>query len=120
MNSANEGVEREFADGNAEAADALITDAENAFTIGDDDYVDFGIRVIAQKRGNEMAKRIGNEKAARASIDVAEFLAAESDDRCVNDGQHLVDMSEKESIEEDFVGVLKLAEIDVAFEVVRF
>jgi hypothetical protein len=28
-------------------------------------------------------------------------------------------MSEEEPIEEDFIGVLKLAEIDVAFEVVR-
>jgi hypothetical protein len=29
-------------------------------------------------------------------------------------------MSEEEPIEENFIGVLKLAEIDVAFEVVRF
>ena len=118
--SADEGVERKLADGNAEAAHALVTDTENAFPIGDDDHIDFGIRVIAEERRNEMAERIRNEEAAWTPIDVAELLAAERDDRGVYDGQHLVDMSEKEPIEEDFIGVLQLAEIDVAFEVVRF
>ena len=120
MNSADKAVEREFADGNAEAADALVADAENAFAIGDDDDVDFRIGIIAQQSGNQMAERIGNEEAARAAIDVAEFLAAEGDDGRVNDGQHFIDMVEKKAVEENLVGVLELAEIDVALEVVRF
>jgi hypothetical protein len=120
MNSADESVERKLADGYAEAAYALVTDPENPFTIGDHDHIDFGIRVIAEKGRNRTAERIGNEQAARTPIDVAELLAAERDDRGVYDRQHLVDMSEEEPIEENFIGVLKLAEIDVAFEVVRF
>ena len=118
--SADEGVESELADRNAEASYTLVADTENAFAIGDHDHIDFGIRVITEKRRNETAERIGNEQAPRTPIDVAELLAAERDDRGVYNGQHLVDMSEKEPIEEDFIVVLKLAEIDVAFEVIRF
>jgi hypothetical protein len=109
-----------IANGNAEAAYALVTDPQNPFTIGNHDHIDFGIRVIGEERRNRTAERIGNEQAAWTPIDVAELLAAERDDRGIYDGQHLVDMSEEELIEENFIGVLKLAEIDVAFEVVRF
>src|SRR4029077_5008945 len=105
--SADKGVERKLADGNAESSYALVADTENAFTIGDHDHIDFRIRVIAEQRRNETAERIGNEQAPRTPIDVAELLAAERDDRGVYDGQHLVDMSEKELIEKDFIGVLK-------------
>src|SRR5580704_14200815 len=119
MNSADEGVERKLADGNAEASYALVADTENALTIGDDDHINFGIGVIAEERRNETAERIRNEEAAWTPIDVTELLAAERDDRGVNDGQHLVDMSEEQPIEEDFIVVLKLAEIDVAFAVMR-
>ena len=65
-----------------------------------------------------MAQRIGNEEAARTAIDVAEFLAAECDNGRINDGQHLIDVTEQQMIEKYFVGVLKLPEIDVSFEIV--
>lgn len=120
MNAADERIERKFADGNAQAADALIADAENAFAIGDNDDVDFGIWMIAQQSGDEVAQRIGDKEAARTPIDVAEFLAAKSDHWRIDDRKHLVDMIEKQAIEENFVGVLKLAEIDVALEIIRF
>jgi hypothetical protein len=76
--------------------------------------------MIAQQSGDEVAQRIGDKEAARTPIDVAEFLAAKSDYWGVDDRKHLVDMIEKQAIEENFVGVLKLAEIDVALEIVRF
>src|SRR5580692_2507269 len=120
MNSANQAVERKLADGNAEAANTLVADAENAFAVGDNDDVDFGIWMIAQKRGNELAQRIRNEEAAWTAVNVAEFLAAEGDDGRVDDRQHFIDMVEKQAVEENFVSVLKLAEVDVALEVVRF
>jgi len=96
----------------------LIADAENALSVGDDNNIDIGIWMVAQERGNGMTQRIGNEEAARTAIDVAEFLAAESDDWSVDDGQHLIDVVEEQAVEENFIGVLKLAKIDVALEVV--
>jgi hypothetical protein len=95
MNSADERIERKFADGNAEAADALVADAQNAFPVGDNDDVDLWIWMITQQRRNKVAQRIRDEEAARAAVDVAEFLATEGDHGRVNDGQHLVDMIEK-------------------------
>ena len=75
--------------------------------------------MIAQKRWNGMSKRIRNEEPARPPVDVAKFLAAQRDDGRIDDGQHFLDVVEEQTIEEDFVGVLQLAKIDVAFEVVR-
>src|SRR5579864_1289725 len=119
MDSADKTVERKFADGNAQAADPLVPDSENALTVRDNNDVDFWIWVVAKERGNEMAQRIRNEEAARTPIDMAEFLAAEGHDGRVHDGQHLINMIEEQAIEEHFVGVLKLAKINVALEIVR-
>jgi hypothetical protein len=118
MDSADEAVERKLADGDAQSADALIADAKNALAVGNHDDVDFWIWMIAQKRRNGVTQGIRDEKAARTAIDVAELLATERDDRRVDDRQHLLDMVEEEPVKEHFVGVLKLAKIDVAFEVV--
>jgi hypothetical protein len=65
-----------------------------------------------------MAQRIGNEKAARTAIDVAEFLATKRDDGCIDDGQHFFNVTEEQTVEEHLIGVLKLAKIDVALEIV--
>src|ERR1700721_1075992 len=118
MNSAEKAIERKLANGNAQPADALIADAQNALAIRDDDHVDLGIWVIAQERRNRMAQRIGNEEAARPAVGVAEFLAAECDNRRINDGQHFIDVAEQQTIEKNFVGVLELPEIDVSLEIV--
>jgi len=119
MNSADQRVERKFSDGDAESTNALITDAEDALAIGDDDDVNFRIWVVPQERGNRMAKGIGNEKAARTAIDVAEFLAAKRDDGRIDDGQHFFNVTEEQTVEEHLIGVLKLAEIDMALKIVR-
>jgi len=49
---------------------------------------------------------------------MAEFLAGFRDDGGVNDGEHFFDMFEKQPVKENFVGVLELAEVDVALEIV--
>ncbi len=118
MNSADEAIERKFANWNAEPADTLVADAQNALAVGDDDHVNLGIWMIAQERRNRMAQRVGNEEAARTAVDVAEFLAAERDDRRIDDRQHFIDVAEQQTIEKNFVGVLKLPEIDVALEII--
>jgi len=47
MNSTDKAIERKFANGNAQPADALIADAQNALAIRDDDDVDLRIWMIA-------------------------------------------------------------------------
>src|SRR5271156_3188368 len=42
-NAADEGVQGELADRDSQAACALVADAQNAFAVGDDNYVDLRI-----------------------------------------------------------------------------
>jgi hypothetical protein len=65
-----------------------------------------------------LSRGIRNNQAARTPVDVAEFLASFGNNRRVNDGQHLLDMVEKQAIEKNLVGVLELAEINVTLEIV--
>src|SRR5579885_1518965 len=66
--AANECVQRELSDGNAQAARALIADAQNALAVGDDDDIDVLVRAISQQRGNRVAEWIGNKQASRPPI----------------------------------------------------
>jgi hypothetical protein len=75
---------------------------------------------ILEKHADVIPVRIRNNQSARAAVDVAEFLAGLGNDRSVNDGEHLLDMVEKQTVKKNFVGVLKLAEINVALEIVGF
>ena len=49
---------------------------------------------------------------------MAEFLAGQRNHRCVDDREHFFDVVEKQAIEKNLVGVLELAEINVALEIV--
>ncbi len=51
-NPTDERVQGEFANRDAQAACALVTNAQNAFPIRDDNYVDLRIGTIPQERGN--------------------------------------------------------------------
>src|SRR6266851_3267776 len=66
------------------------------------------------------SKRVRDEETARPPVDLAELLAAQRHDWGVDDRGHLFDVVEKETIEENFVGVFESAEIDVALEIVIF
>jgi hypothetical protein len=65
MDTADEGIERQFADGNSQAAEALIADAEYTFAVGHNNDIHFAIRAVAQKCGNRIPEWIRDEKAAR-------------------------------------------------------
>ena len=60
-----------------------------------------------------------DEQAAGAAVDVAELLAGQADRRRVDDRHHLGQVVQEQPVEQDLVGVLKLAEIDMPFEVGR-
>ncbi len=117
---ADERVQGELADGDAQAAGPLVADAQDALAVGDDDDVHLRVGTVAQQRRDRVAQRIGDEQAARSSVDVAELLTGLRDHRRVDDGRHLLDVVEEEPVEEDFVGVLQGAQVDVPLEVVVF
>jgi len=71
-----------------------------------------------QEAPDVISKRIGNNQAAGTPVDVAEFLAGFSDHGGVNDWQHFFNVVEKQAIEKHLVGVLELAKINVALEIV--
>ena len=116
--SPDERVERQLPDRDAEASGALVADAEDPLAIGDDDHVDLWVGTILQERRNRVAQRVRNEQAPRTPVDVAELLTCQRDDRRVDHGRHLLDVIEEQPVEEDFVGVLESAQIDVALQVV--
>jgi len=49
---------------------------------------------------------------------LAELFTRQGDDRCVNDRHHFIDVIEEESVKEDFVGVLKSSQVNVALQVI--
>ena len=68
--------------------------------------------------GIESRSGYGDEQAAGPAVDVAELLARLRDHRRVDHGRHLLDVVEEEPVEEDLVGVLQGAQVDVPLEVV--
>ncbi len=77
VDAAQRGVQRQLADRDANAADALITQAQNPLHVGDDDDVDLPPGPIMQDLPDTVAVGIGDEKAARTAVDLAEALAGQ-------------------------------------------
>ena len=120
MDAANQRVEGELPDRDAEAARALIADAQNALAVGHDDDVDVLIRTVSQECVDGVAERIGNEQSARPPVDVAELLTRQRDHGRVDHRRHFRNVVEKKPVKEDLVGVLQGAQVDVPLQVVVF
>jgi hypothetical protein len=116
--AATGGVEGELADGNAHAADALIPEAQDAFAIGDHDHLDVLLGGVLQHVIDPVLVRIGDEEAASTTIDVGELLARLADRRGVDDRQHFGEVVVQQAVEQRFVGILDVAQIDVLVHVV--
>jgi hypothetical protein len=65
-------VQRELADRDAHAANALVTQDQNPLPVGHDNDVDLGPGPVAQDLADAVAVGVGNEKAARTTVDLAE------------------------------------------------
>ncbi len=116
--AATGGVKRQLADGNAHAADALVTQTQNPLTVGDHDHLDVLLGGVLQHVIDPLLVRIGDEEATGAAIDVGELLARLAHRRGVDDGQHLGQVVVQQPIEQCLVGVLDVAQIDVLVHVV--
>src|SRR5690242_17965735 len=118
--ASNQSVERELADRDAESANSLVPNAKNALAVGDDNDADLLVGAIAEQGPDVIAHRVGNDDPTGTAVNVAEFLAGLRDYGRVDDGKHFLDVVEEQAVEQNFVGVLELAQVDVALEIVRF
>ena len=112
------GVERQLADGDAHAADALVTEAQDPLAVGDHDHLDVLLGGVLQHVIDPVLVRIGDEEAAGTAVDVGELLTRLAHGRGVDDRQHLGQMVGQQAIEQGLVGVLDVAQIDVLVHVV--
>ena len=119
VDAADQRVERELADRDAHAADALVADAEDALAVGDDDDVDLLLGPVAQRLPQELAVRPGQVEAAGTPPDLGEAPAALGHRRRVDERECLRDVRGEQRVEEALVAVLQRAQVDVAVEVAR-
>jgi hypothetical protein len=119
MDSSNQRVKRKLADRYSESAHSLITEPKDPFTIGDHDNIYLWVRTVTQKFNDRVAQRIGNDESSRATINVTEKLAGQTDRRRVDDGHHFLDMIEHQVIKQRLVRILELTQIDVSFQICR-
>ena len=112
------GVEGELADGNAHAAYALIPQPQDPLAVGDHYHLDVLLGGVLQHVIDPVLVRIGDEEAAGTAVDVGELLARLAHGRGVDDRQHLGQVVVQQAIEQGFVGVLDVAQIDVLVHVV--
>ena len=106
------GVQTEFANRNAHAADALIAEAEDPFAVGHDDH-GWRNRMVRQDPLDPILLLVGDIESARPPEDVRELLARFADHRRVDDRQHLLDVVVQQAEEQRLVAVLERGEVDV-------
>jgi hypothetical protein len=75
VDAAQHRVQRQLADRDAHAADALVT--QDPLPAGDDDDVDLPPGPVTQDLPDPVAAGIAGEKAARTAVDLAEALAGQ-------------------------------------------
>ena len=110
-------VQRQLADRDAHAADALVTQAENPLPVGDDDDVDLPPGPVVQDLRDAVAVGIGDEQPPRTAVDLAEALAGQPDGGGVQDRQHLLDVVRHQPVEQHLVSVLQRAQVNVPGDV---
>ncbi|SPZ62058.1 Uncharacterised protein [Serratia quinivorans] len=112
------GIQRKLADRNAHAANALVAQAENTFAVGDDNHFDVLFGGVLQHVVNAIAVRVGDKQPARPAVNIGEVLAGFTHRWRVDDRHHFAQMGVQQAVEQGFVGVLNVAQVDVLIAVV--
>ena len=110
-------VQRQLADRDGHAADALVTQAEDPLPVGDNDDVYFSPGPVVQDLPDAVAVGVGDEKPPWTAVDFAEALAGQPDGGGVEDRQHFLDVVGHQPVEQHLVGVLQGAQVNVPGEI---
>ena len=109
--AAADGVERELADGDGEAAVALVADAEDGAGVGGDDHAHVVPRVVLDGAVRAVDVERRQREPARGLVEEVELLHRLADRRRVDDGQHLGQVPLEQRVEEDLVALLQRAQV---------
>ncbi len=99
-------IKREFADGDAHAERAQVTEPKDAFAIGHDNHAHIGMRPVTEDLGHAAAFANAEEKPARPAEDGAVFKAGLTDRGRIDDGDHLFRMLLHQLVKKRLVAVL--------------
>src|SRR5207237_8697767 len=102
-----ERVERELADGDAHAADAEVSEAEDTLAVGDDDDGGRCGRRVGEYSVELVALGVRDVETARPPEEAAVALAARADGRRVDDRHHLRGVLLQQAVEERLVALLQ-------------
>ncbi len=118
MNAGCGRVERQFADRNAHASCALITQSEDSLVVGGDNQTHVLVGHVLQDVRDAVDVIGRNPDAARMPQNVTELLAGAPDGRRVDDRQQFGEVFDEQAIEERLIAVLQGRQADVLFQVV--
>ncbi len=111
------GVELQLADGDACAVCAEVAQAENPAAISDTDEPNVLLRPVFQDLLHFAAARDRKIHSARLAVDMAELEASLADGRIIHDRQKARRVRHDGPVEERFVVVEQIYEVDVAIKV---
>ena len=120
VDAADQRVERELADRDAHAADALVADAEDALAVGDDDDVDLLARAgCAASPASARGPASDRKRPRGPRADLAEALAALGRPSACRRSGASPRRARRAARRRALVAVLQRAQVDVAVEVAR-
>ena len=111
------GVELQLADRDAGAVGAEVAEAEDAAAVGDADESNVLLRPVLQDLLHLAAARDRQVHAARLPVDMPELQAGLADGRVVDDRQKSRRVRHDGPVEQRFVVVEQIDQVDVAIEV---
>src|SRR3954447_13122413 len=120
MDAGRGGVHRELADGDLDAADALVADAEDAFGVGRHEEVDvLGPQAGVPQCGLHLVRVAPRQVTPAGATElVAEPLDRQPDRRGVDDRQHLLDVLGEQLVEQHLVAVAQVGQVHPLAQVV--
>ncbi len=111
------GIERQFADRDAHAIGALVSEPEDALAIADDNRLHLVEPGMGQDFLDPVALRPAQKQATRIMPIMAEGLASLTDRRGVDEREHFFEVLGQHRIKERLVRILQSSQKDIAIEI---
>jgi len=109
IDTAADGVKRQFADGDRQTAVALIADAKDGRGVGGDDHSHIVPREVADHAGGAVDVERRERQSTRILVQMTELLHRLPDGRRVDDGHHFFEMPLQQGVEQRFGPFLQSA-----------